>query len=53
LLLVVSVGIIVLNWGLLVWTSLTSKHISGIPILGAVAGMLGLLVLPLEAASWY
>ncbi len=48
LLLAVSVLIIVLNWGLVIRTVITKKHSSGIPIFGAVAGMLALLVLPIE-----
>lgn len=48
--------IILLNWGLIIRTVLTKKHASGVPLVGALAGVLGLLIIPIDgvfARFWW
>lgn len=49
-LLALSALVIILNWAILAVCIRTRRHISGIPVVGGLAGILGLLILPVEGA---
>ena len=48
-----SAAVIVLNWVLIVLTAVRKKHISGVPLAGGLAGVLGLLMIPVAGSLRY